>query len=124
MGGGDVPEYHECFGCIIQEAQECVYNMRRNFSGNVHPSCPFPSLSLGDLSSCCPIYRHNDPSNPVNVLPAGAAYPDAIKCLEFVGCQDTYVFKDLIEECESNCPTNPFDCRGFFVPIFSLSKYS
>ena len=36
---GNVPPYYDCLGCIIDEAQGCVDDLRHNTYGNVHPDC-------------------------------------------------------------------------------------
>jgi len=41
---GNVPVYYDCEGCIVEEANYCVDDLRQNITGNIHPSCKMNSI--------------------------------------------------------------------------------
>lgn len=51
---GSVPRYYDCNGCVIDEAQACIDDLRANKSLNVHPDCAMKSASVRYLGQCCP----------------------------------------------------------------------
>lgn len=52
---GTVPPYYDCVGCVIEEAQGCLDDMRYNLSGNVDKDCQLNSaMEFYDSDNCCP----------------------------------------------------------------------
>lgn len=103
-GGSQGIVYEHCLGCDVVEAQKCVDDMRNNVTGNIPVGC-YPS-ALGDAhvkQECCPLF-YGVPEEPWLVLPSTTGYPDAIKCLIDIGCDQNPTYYDLLAEChEQEC---------------------
>ncbi len=41
---GNIPVYYDCLGCIIEEANACVDDLRYNLTGVIHDSCAMDSI--------------------------------------------------------------------------------
>ena len=55
-----------------------------------------------DKSHCCP-KLFTDKDGRKNMKYMGSAYPLAIHCIENVGCKDTTLYEQLVEECQAVC---------------------
>lgn len=121
---GSIPKYYDCDGCRIEEATACVNDMRWNKSGNVFTLCDMNSIMQKEsAANCCP--RTNSKGKLQYV---GSAYPDAIHCMEYVGCQGLTLYTDLKQECESLCPPGQYSdssgvplCVAFYNASYRLS---
>jgi hypothetical protein len=119
VGGGYSPPYSICEGCMIEEAMQCVDDMRHNVSGNVGQGCDLLSVMVEPQPKCCTKFA--TPDQGVWIDPATAAYNDALQCLRMVGCRwvdssctssecETYAIYSALEgECLSH--TVHEDCR-------------
>lgn len=100
---GDYPPFYECVGCVVEEAQACVDDMRYNKSLNVHPSCAMYATSQSyDSTNCCP--QIVSIKGRLDLSYIGAAYPMALSCIEKVGCKASTIYKQLLKECYTICP--------------------
>jgi hypothetical protein len=124
VGGGYSPPYSLCEGCMIQEAIDCVDDMRHNRSMNVPKGCDLQGLMVEPQPNCCTVFFSKD--DGVNIDPQTSAYNDALRCLEMVNCKCVEpeaedcsatdgtmldIYKNLEEECyshtvHSNCRTS------------------
>lgn len=116
---GEVPEYYDCIGCIVEEAQACIDDLRYNLTGTVGPHCSMNSMREfnTDANDCCPQFgkAYRDPWSyerytdeqlefiQVDMLVTGSAYPEAFVCLENAGCEESLVYTDLEIECQHRC---------------------
>ena len=110
---GIIPPHYECLGCVIERAQACVDDMRYNKSGNVFPSCDLHVLfDYHNANNCCPKIQANQ-NGRLDLMYVGSAYPEAIRCIEHVGCKDSILYAQLVDECLSLCPEDEFqDQKG------------
>jgi hypothetical protein len=127
---GTVTPYYQCYGCVIENAMGCLNDMRNNASGNVHPNCSINAIAqTPNTDYCCPKL------GAANLLYSGSAYPETLRCIAGVGCQDSSIYADLlavrttlnnliiignllltlsssfVQECEYTCP-GLLDQRG------------
>ena len=96
-----MPKYYTCVGCINEEAQACIDDMRRNTSFNLYTACNMDNIlyEITAIDACCPTF------NDKGVLQyMGSNYPSAFQCLEDVGCRDSTWYRQLQLECEYICP--------------------
>lgn len=101
---GDYPPFYECIGCVIEEAQACVDDMRYNKSLNVPAKCAMYATSQQyDSTHCCPVIQATA-TGKVDLLYVGAAYPMALSCIERVGCKSSTIYSQLLKECLTICP--------------------
>lgn len=123
---GTMPPYWDCMGCIVEEAQGCIDDLRFNASGLVPPKCKMSSLlqtATMQARECCPHFnytrgrRAGDKFDPLNIstFPEenerwmldmttwSSAYPEVIRCLGRVGCQDHLLAREIVAECENVC---------------------
>lgn len=101
---GDYPPFYECIGCVIEEAQACVDDMRYNKSFNVPSNCAMYATSQEYNSAhCCPVIKATVKGG-VDLLYVGAAYPMALSCIERVGCKSSTIYAQLLNECLTVCP--------------------
>ena len=108
---GTVTKYFMCVGCEVEEAMGCVDDMRNNKSGNVRPSCKFDHVMEGNMAkameqeqqaACCPTV-----TNGFLSAFAGSAYPEAFRCISNVGCTESTIMSQLVEECHGLCDYIP-----------------
>ena len=52
-GGGSIKPFADCVGCMQEDAQQCVNEMRFNTSGTVPDGCDFYSLTADGRPGCC-----------------------------------------------------------------------
>ena len=57
-----------------------------------------------ERDQCCP-RNWPDKKNRPDLKYESSAYPEAIRCIQRVGCDDRVIFQQLVEECESICTT-------------------
>jgi hypothetical protein len=50
--------------------------------------------------SCCPAFTGYE----LNYI--GSSYPEALACIQRVGCGDTVLFTDILNECKRSCNFN------------------
>lgn len=101
---GEVPPYYDCVGCIIEQAQGCLSDMRANKSENVGASCAMYSASeVYDGTDCCPRFTTFIKTG-LDLMYVGSAYPEALRCIEKAGCKSSVIYTQLMEECTSVCP--------------------
>jgi hypothetical protein len=100
---GRVPPYYTCLGCIIEEATGCVDDMRLNISANVGSGCDMSIVTESYNTACCPSFGINI-QNRLDLMYVGSAYPQALRCIEAVGCKDSVIYEALLTECEAVCP--------------------
>jgi hypothetical protein len=81
----------------VEEALNCIDDMRLNKSGNVRYGCNINSMHATIDSSCCPAYSGYE----LNYI--GSAYPEALACIQRVGCGDSILFTDILNECKRTC---------------------
>lgn len=67
----------------------CLNDLRRNLSGNVHPSCHIGGLNEAYDTSCCPQYIVKRKRTILKY--ETSAYPSALSCLRNVGCETSHV---------------------------------
>jgi hypothetical protein len=100
---GEVPKYYKCVGCVIEEAQLCVDDMRLNRTGNVFHSCEMRSaMEFYKPEECCP-QQYEDKIKNYDLNARTTAYPDAFTCLKKVGCDESTIYNELLRECETVC---------------------
>lgn len=115
---GSAPLYYKCLGCVTEEAMGCLDDLRFNRTGNVPSSCDFARITeYYEAESCCPKFG-KDHTGRTNLLYMGAAYPETLQCLINVGCQDSPMFTQLLEECNGICNPLGIDPRGTGAPNF------
>lgn len=130
---GVVSDYYTCLGCIIEEAIGCIDDMRLNRSGNVHPHCDMAMINeVYESDICCPMMEP-DFSGRLDLTYSSSAYPETLRCIQNVGCSESTIYKQLLDECLAVCPSNKFSdqyggpaCFANFnhaFPIFSTSTY-
>lgn len=127
---GKVPPYYTCLGCIIEEATGCVDDMRMNYSGNVGAGCNMAIITESYNTECCPVFAYNV-QNRLDLKYIGSAYPQALRCIEAVGCKDSVIYEQLLTECESVCPPDEFvdqsgsgpACLASFNGAFSATPF-
>lgn len=101
---GSYPPFYQCIGCVIEEAQACVEDMRYNRSFNVPTSCALHATSQKlDSENCCPVVERNA-QGAIDLKYIGAAYPMALRCIESVGCRSSTIYAQLMKECRAVCP--------------------
>jgi hypothetical protein len=90
-------------GCIDEEAQACIDDMRRNTSYNMNSDCNMDNIlyEITANDACCPSFGTNG-----RLQYLGSNYPVAFQCLTDVGCQDSTWYRQLQLECEFICPTS------------------
>jgi hypothetical protein len=98
---GSVPRYYSCLGCVIEEAQGCVDDLRLNRSGNVPTGCDLNKVMESYEPNCCPVVASE--AGRLNLLHKGAGYVEALKCIDSVGCADGTIYTQLYEECQAVC---------------------
>lgn len=101
---GTYPPFYECIGCVIEEAQACLDDMRLNKSGNVPNDCTIRSMNQIYDSRCCPVIGQT--FQGLNLQYRGAAYPMALSCIEKVGCKNSAIYQMLYSECTAVCNYN------------------
>jgi hypothetical protein len=100
---GIIPPYYDCIGCVVEEAAACLNDMRYNFSFNVAQDCRMFSVKqFYDRKTCCPRFGIND-VGAMDLAYIGAAYPEALRCMERVGCGGSIMYSQLKEECTTTC---------------------
>mmetsp|Transcript_18054 Transcript_18054/g.39294 ORF Transcript_18054/g.39294 Transcript_18054/m.39294 type:complete len:191 (-) Transcript_18054:945-1517(-) len=102
---GYIPPYYDCKGCITEEAQGCVDDMRANYSYNVPSDCEINSMQEHPGLECCPrittaITGQSDLSY------VSSLYPEAIRCIERSQCAGSVIYMQLVQECLSTCNFN------------------
>ena len=90
--------FSKCNGCKIEEAVNCIEDMRFNRSGAVPAGCNLNTLMQSYEPQCCP-----ETNEFGRLAKRTSAYPFAFTCLAFVGCLDSPVAEQLKEECISVC---------------------
>ena len=106
---GIVPRYTECIGCVNEVALSCLNDMRTNISSNVGIGCNFNyALSESYNQACCPQFAYELATGATNLIQVGSAYPETLRCLAKSGCQDSRFYTQLLQECESTCPSSKF----------------
>jgi len=113
-GGGSIKPYASCIGCMQEDAQQCVTEMRFNTSGTVPDGCDFYSLTDNGKPECCADFFYQ--SRPETIFLETSAYPTAFTCLEDIGCQDSEIYKELKQECLANRCTNKYSCYHLMSP--------
>jgi hypothetical protein len=99
---GTVPPYYDCVGCEIERAAACIDDMRFNRSYNVASDCRMASVKQFNDEVCCPRFLKNKYNNAdLNYI--GSAYPEALRCMQRVGCQKSILYSQLQAECETTC---------------------
>ncbi len=88
VGNGQIPPYFRCNGCIIEQAMNCVNDLRKNASGSLQAGCKIASISETKNTACCPVY--DEVSLKVDYKTSG--YPQALACIDSVGCTLSQVF--------------------------------
>lgn len=104
VGGGYSPPYSLCEGCMVQEAIDCVDDMRHNRSLNVPAGCDLQGLMVEPQPECCTKFFSKD--DGVNIDPETSAYNDALRCLEMVSCK---CVEPEEEECDADTPGSMLD---------------
>ena len=108
---GTVTKYYMCVGCEVEEAMGCVDDMRQNKSGNVRAECQFDHVMEGNMANvmeqeqqaaCCPTVVGG-----TLAAFAGSAYPEAFRCIANVGCVESTIMSQLMEECHGLCDYVP-----------------
>lgn len=101
---GEVPKYYKCEGCIIEEAQSCIDDMRLNRTGNVFHTCEMKSaMEFYERDQCCPKQYYDEFKKRMELHARTTAYPDAFTCLTNIGCDESTIYKELLRECETVC---------------------
>jgi hypothetical protein len=101
---GTYPPNYDCIGCVIEQAQACIDDMRYNKSGNVRPQCLMDGTSQTyNPAQCCPVVAVTQKTG-LDLIYLGSAYPMALQCVANVGCGDSTIYKQLLKECRSICP--------------------
>jgi hypothetical protein len=101
---GEVPKYYKCQGCIIEQAQLCIDDMRLNRTGNVFHSCEMRSaMEFYEPNECCPKQYFDDVKKRMELHSRTTAYPDAFECLKTIGCDESTIYNELLKECETVC---------------------
>lgn len=121
---GVVTKYFECIGCREELAVACIEDMRLNKSQNVPWDCTMNSLVLPQQTSqCCPSFDY-DASGTLNLNYMGSAYPEALRCLENVGCSSSLIYSDLVLECNGVCnSTDPRTGSSVCFSAFNSSNF-
>lgn len=105
---GSVPKYYTCLGCRIEEAVGCIDDMRRNHSGNVAHNCDMAMVTEHyESDRCCPTF-HKERNGRLNLNYVGSAYPEALRCIESVGCHTSNIYLQLLDECYAMCPPEDY----------------
>ena len=104
VGTARVPEYYQCFGCIMEEAVACVDDMRQNISGNVNANCDMTIITESFVDACCPRFVPKGPNGRIDLDYLGSAYPNTLRCIKSVGCDQSVIYSQLVEECAAVCP--------------------
>ena len=123
---GLMPPYQKCFGgCIVEDAVACIQDMRTNASGNVDPSCQLNVINEVPDKDCCPRRIGPNPLNNIMIGRLHSAYPEALECLNRVGCGGSQEYQNIEAECLKACPADdelyqypdgtPL-CAPYFVP--------
>jgi hypothetical protein len=107
---GTIPPYYDCLGCVVEEAAACLNDMRYNLSYNVAKDCRMFSVKqFYDRKTCCPRFGINE-FGAKDLVYVGSAYPEALRCMERVGCGSSIMYSQLKEECMTTClETDPRD---------------
>lgn len=98
-----VTRYYKCEGCIIEEALGCLSDLRQNVSGNVPSGCNITFIGHLPGVTCCPQFGP-DKTGKVNLIASTSGYPEALRCIQNVGCSSSEVYSSLLEECQYTCP--------------------
>ena len=98
---GEVTPYYACLGCKVEEAVNCIEDMRLNKTGNVRYGCKINSMHEDRDENCCPSFVSKQRPRYI-----GLAYPEALRCLERVGCGQSVFYDDLYAECRRSCKFN------------------
>jgi len=88
-GGGYAHPYQICDGCMIQNALQCISDMRHNISGNVPSGCNMNDMFMDIQPACCARFSRDetiDPNPGARIRPKTSAYNDALLCLHNAGC--------------------------------------
>lgn len=111
---GEVPEYYHCLGCVMEEAIACVDDMRQNKSSNVFPGCDMNKImGYYESSLCCPRVGMSTRGR-LGLLYISSAYPETLRCIRQVGCENTNIYAELRDECQNVCPANVYGNPTFF----------
>ena len=92
VGGGYSPKYSLCNGCVVQNALNCISDMRHNASKNVPGGCDLTSLMVEPQPKCCAKFDESNPgknqflNKGTTIVPETAAYNDALLCLQRSNC--------------------------------------
>ena len=109
---GDVPPYYDCLGCLIEEAQACIDDMRYNRSYNVPGDCRLKSVKeFRKDRTCCPRFGENQ-FGVLDLSYIGSAYPETFRCMERVGCESSVIYSQLSDECHQVCGGEPDPRNG------------
>lgn len=100
---GQVSPYDLCMGCVVEQAIECINDMRINISGNVPANCDLNGVTEIPQIQCCPKYKADKNGFKIALVPHTGAYPAALSCLRSVGCDKTDFYSDLLQECTQIC---------------------
>ena len=115
--GGTRTPYSYCTGCRIEEAVNCVEDMRYNRTGSVPLGCHLRGLLQTYEPQCCPTLD----SKTRRIDRRTSAYPFAFSCLASVGCMTSEVARSLKEECEAQCSSNKVQaCNPY--PDYSVAE--
>lgn len=117
---GVVPRYFSCLGCVVEQAQGCIDDMRYNRSGNVDRACPLFATNEEHQQACCPVvaeqFRFNKKgeaiSTGIDLFYVGSAYPEALRCIAKAGCSKSVIYSQLEDECDAVCGSMEPDVRN------------
>lgn len=118
---GIVTPFYACDGCLLQEANECLNDLRLNKSSNVRAGCPInKAFTVNPGPVCCPTI-----SDDLEFV--GSNYPLALRCIEKVKCASTTIYAQLLRECQTICPgrdprSGSSVCYADFNAAFSTMK--
>lgn len=119
---GNIPVYYDCLGCIIEQANACVDDLRYNLTGVIHLSCAmnsliktsdFQSMSI-DAERCCPRFHElftvqGFSLNKLDMSMAGSGYPVALRCIQNAGCGGHLIYQQLDLECLQRCSHRSYE---------------
>jgi len=74
--------------------------MRQNVSGNVPATCRMNGVAEIPDPDCCPLYLNGVEGTYIS---GTSAYPHAMSCLRYVGCESTFFYSQTVSECMTSC---------------------
>ena len=86
----------------MEEAMNCVDDLRQNKSGNIPVNCEMNSLRMETQTQCCPRLI-TDQWLITDLEFIGAGYPMALDCMASVGCANELIYSQLLDECHALC---------------------